>query len=97
MFGRKRIQPGERVGLNLSRADRDLLLDILIMDPGIEDRIRDTPAKRRTVMFTLDELDALAGWVAAEANHTNDRNREDHLDEIYQRIVEVEEMYTEDE
>jgi hypothetical protein len=93
---RRRIPRGQRLGLRLSGADRDLLLDILI-DPAIEDRIRDAPARQRSVMFTLDELDTLAGWVAAEANHTDDRRREDHLDEIYQRIVEIEQMYTEGE
>jgi hypothetical protein len=94
---RQRIPHDQRLGLKLSRADRDLLLDICIMDPDLEDRIRDAPARKRTVMFTLDELDALAGWVAAEANHTSDRRREDHLDEIYRRIVEIEEMYTDGE
>ena len=90
---RRRIPCGQRLGLRLSRADRDLLCDILI-DPEIEDRIRNAPARQRSVMFTLDELDTLAGWVAAEANHTSDRRREDHLDEIYQRIIEIEQIYT---
>jgi len=94
---RRRIPPDQRLGLKLSRADRDLLLDICIMDGDLEDRIRDAPARQRTVMFTLDELDALAGWVAAEANHTSDRRRENHLDEIYRRIVEIEEAYTDGE
>jgi hypothetical protein len=93
---RRRIPRGQRLGLKLSRADRDLLCDIPA-DPAIERRLRNTPGRHRTVMFTLDELDALAGWEAAEANHTSDRRREDYLDEIYQRIVEIEQMYTEGE
>ena len=47
-------------------------------------------------MLTLDELDLLAGYVAAEANHTEDKRRERKLDRIHDRICQVEDTFEEE-
>jgi len=46
-------------------------------------------------MLTLDELELLAGSVAAEANHTEDKKLEQKLDRIHDRICRLEEMFEE--
>jgi hypothetical protein len=69
MSRKKLIQPGEKVGLKLIQAQRSLLLDALLLVPKeVERAIRTTPA-HEPLMFTLDDLDDLAGHVAAGANH----------------------------
>jgi hypothetical protein len=43
--------------------------------------------------FTLDELEDLLGCIAAEANHTPNRQYETELDSLYERLQEVLEGY----
>jgi hypothetical protein len=84
---RKRcIRPGEKVGLKLTQAQRDLLLVSLVLIPReVEEAIRSTPSGE-PLMFTLDELDDLAGHVAAAANHAEDQKLRGKLDRLYEKI-----------
>ena len=97
MAKRIRISRGQPVGLKLTAAERKWLLDALtFVDEEVEDRIRNTPPSEDNVMLTLDELDLLAGSVAAEANHTGDKRTEQRLERIYDRIGQVEDMLEEE-
>jgi hypothetical protein len=87
------IPAGQPVGLRLTRAEREFLLDALVLiDEEVEDKLRNVPPRETKVMLTLDDLDLLAGEVAAEANHTQDSQIERKLDRIYDRIRRLEEM-----
>ena len=80
MTGKRRIRPGEKVGLKLTQAQRGLLLESLLLIPReVEEAIRSTPSGE-PLMFTLDELDDLAGHVAAAANHAEGKTLRDKLD-----------------
>lgn len=69
MARKRRIQPGEKIGLKLTQAERHLLLEALLLPPkGFEQAVRSTPPSE-PLMLGLDELDDLAGHVAAAANH----------------------------
>jgi len=46
--------------------------------------------------FTLDELDELAGYVAAEANHSKVKKLEEELRRLYARFAAVLGSYTDD-
>ena len=97
MVKRIRIPAGQPVGLKLTQAERGFLLDALIdIDGEIEDKLRAVAPGESKVMFTLDELDLLAGSVAAEANHTKDKKLEQKLERIYDRICRLEEMFEEE-
>ena len=86
MTWKRRIRPGEKVGLKLTQAQRDLLLESLVLIPReVEEAIRSTPSGE-PLMFTLDELDDLAGHVAAAANHAEDQTLRGKLDRIYKKI-----------
>ncbi|HUT56537.1 MAG TPA: hypothetical protein VNA25_01540 [Phycisphaerae bacterium] len=86
MVKRIRISRGQPVGLKLTAAERKWLLDALtFLDEEVEDRIRNTPPSEGEVLLTLDELDLLAGSVAAEANHTEDKRLERQLERIHDR------------
>ena len=93
---RKRIQPNERVPIDLSDRERTLILQETFAPEELTDRLRLVPSEGQMLVyrFTLDELDELAGYVAAEANHARDRKLEKELDRIYERIAEVLESYT---
>lgn len=96
MAKRIRIPAGRPVALKLTRSQRDLLADIILLDEEIEDKLNEMPPGETTVMLTLDELDLLAGYVAAEANHTEDKRRERKLDRIHDRICQVEDAFEEE-
>jgi hypothetical protein len=86
MTRKKRIQPGEKVGLRLTQAQRLLLPEALLLIPEeVEQAIRSTPV-HEPLMLTLDDLDDLAGHVAAGANHAEDKSLRDKLDRISRKI-----------
>jgi hypothetical protein len=83
--------------LKLAQAERGFLLDTLIdIDKEVEDKLRAVPPAESKVMLTLDELDLLAGSIAAEANHTEDKKLERRLERIYDRICRLEEKFEEE-
>ena len=86
MTRKKQMKPGEKVGLTLTHAERMLLLNALHgLTEEIRDVMRATPTAQ-PVMFTLDDLDDLEGYVAAEANHTKDKKLRQRLDAISEKI-----------
>ena len=72
---RIRIQPNEKVPLELNERERELVLEHTFADEELTNRLRVVPRKgeRPVFRFTLDDLDELGGFVAAEANHTKDK------------------------
>ena len=97
MAKRIRISRGQPIGLKLAAVERKWLLDTLtFVDEEVEDRIRNTPPSEGEVLLTLEELDLLAGSVAAEANHAEDKSLERRLERIYDRICRLEEKFEEE-
>ncbi len=94
---KKQIQPGEKVPLKLTAAERKLVLDdVTCLDTGYEQIIRDAPSGK-PVMMTLDDLDDFGGYIAAESNHCDDRKKQKKLDAIFERIQSLLETYTDEE
>jgi hypothetical protein len=63
----------EMVGIKLSLEQRKLILgDPIHIHALLADPIRAT-ATGAPVLLTLDDLEELGGYVAAEANHTTDK------------------------
>ena len=94
---RKQIQPGEKVPLKLTAAERKLALeDLLCLDDDYEQIIRDTPSGK-PVMMTLDDLEDFGGFIAAEANHCDDKKKQKKLDAIFQKIENLMDRYTDEE
>ncbi len=94
---RKQIKPGDKVGLKLTAAERMLILNDLIgVDQKHIQTIRDTPPEQ-PVQFTLDELDDLGGYIAAEANHTTDKKLGKTLDRVFEKIQDLLDQHTDEE
>jgi hypothetical protein len=88
-----RIKDTDAVGLKLLPEERQMLLDLPLLDDEISDRLEHTPAGESQVKLALDELDLLAGEIAGHANHTKDRKLGKKLDAICQRIERLEDMF----
>ncbi len=85
-MSKKHIRPGEKVPLKLTAAQRALIVnEVTCLDQGYEQTIRDTPLVE-SIMMTLDELDDFAGFVAAEANHCDQRAKCRQLDAVFEKI-----------
>jgi repressor LexA len=92
------IQPGERVAVQLSPVQRDLILEHAFIDPELAQRLRVAEAEGASIIarLTLDDIDELLGAVAAEANHAKDARLAKGLNTIYERLRDVEEAHTND-
>ena len=54
------------------------------------------PGEPPIYRFTLDDLDELAEYIAAEANHAKDKKRQKEWDRLYARLANVLESYTDE-
>jgi hypothetical protein len=83
---KKIINRAEMVELELSSAERKLLLtDLVLLLPRVEEAIRSTPA-RKPGAISVGDLDFLAGHVAGEANHAKTARTEEILSGLYEKV-----------
>jgi hypothetical protein len=95
---RIRIKPDETVPLELNERERGLILSHTLADEELTNRLRVVPKKgaRPIFRFTLDDLNELGGFVAAKANHTNDKKLRKELDRLFDRIQTTVDSYTDE-
>jgi hypothetical protein len=69
------LGPTKQVPLELNDRERTLILEHTFAHEELTNRLRSVPkpGERPVFRFTLDDLDELAGFVAAEANHAKDK------------------------
>lgn len=98
MTHRKQIAVGEKVPLELTGRERELILKHTFAGSNLTDRLRvmPSPGRRPLYRFTLGDLDELAGYVAAEANHAKVKKLEKELCRLFGRIADVLESYTDE-
>ena len=99
MTQRKRITPGDRIPFRMSIVERDLVVDRAFLDTEIEQLLRTASmsGSRLVVGLTLDDIDDLAGCIAAEANHSDDARARRSLDAIFDRLTKLDAEYTDDD
>ena len=81
-----RDMTGSSIKLKLNQEEIELLRNSIVLGFDIEDKLRCTIAGKREFTFTHEELEELAGYVAGEANHAEDRGQRDMLDCLWDRI-----------
>ncbi len=93
---RIRIKPDEKVPLELNERERQLILEHTFANDELTNRLRIVPRKgeRPVFRFTLDDLDELGGFVAAEGNHTKDKKLRKELERLFDRIQTTLDSYT---
>jgi hypothetical protein len=96
---RKRVHPGEKVPLKLSARERELILEHTFADDELTAPLRIARASNQASVycFTLDDLEELMGYVAAEANHAKDKKLQKELDRLFARMEEVLNSYTDED
>ncbi len=97
MPARIQIRPGEKLPLKLTAAERTLVLEgLTCLDQEIEQVVKDTPTNE-PVMLSLDDLDDFGGYVAAEANHCENKPKAKKLDAIFEKIQALLDKFTDEE
>jgi hypothetical protein len=95
---RKEIAVGEKVSVELNDRERDLIMNHTFAGNDLTNRFRIVPGPGLppSYRFTLDELDELAGYVAADANYAKVKKLEKELRGLYARVADILESYTDE-
>lgn len=95
-MNRRKIQPDEKVMVRMTTRDRELLLEHTLGDPEYAERLRPASTGKGLVgEYTLDDLEDILGYVAAEANHTEDKKLSRQLDALFNRLLRTQRSYDE--
>src|SRR6266404_7779202 len=92
---RKKIKRGQRVEVSFSPRERALVLEHTFTGPELSTALRraQLEAGKYVIRYTLDDLDELLGFVAAEANHSTDKKLRKELDALYVKVRREVESY----
>lgn len=91
---RRKIQPDERVTVHMTLRDRALLLEHSFGDPEYAKRLRPAESGGGLVGdYTLDDLEDMLGYIAAEANHTEKKKLRQELEELHDRLFRIQRSY----
>ena len=92
---RKKIKGGQKVEVRFSPSERVLVLERTFTGPELTTALRRAKldAGKYVARYTLDDLDELLGFVAAEANHSTDKKLRKELDALYARVRREMESY----
>jgi len=84
----KKIKPGQKIAVGFKPRERTLVLDHTFAGPELAMALRKAPLVdgRHIVRYTLDDLDELLGFVAAEANHSAEKKIQKELDALHARL-----------
>jgi hypothetical protein len=99
MRTRKKIPYGQPIDVVFTDRERVLISEHTFADPELTSPL-DAAERRGTKLiakYTLDDLDALLGFVAAAANHTKDRKLEKGLRALFARLHEEMKRYDDGE
>jgi hypothetical protein len=95
VVARKTIASGTAVEVLFTLAERDLIVEHTFAGPDLTDRLQLATVKgtKLAVKYTLDDLDELLGYIAAEANHSENKKLEKQLDKMWGRLKKKMESY----
>ena len=92
---REKISPDQRVELSLTPQERKLICERTLADDALLAplRLAEVRAAKLVVRYTLDDLDELLGYIAAEANHAKNPRRAKDLYRLCDHVRATMEAY----
>lgn len=82
---KKKIPYGTKLPVKLTLRGRDLILDETFCDTRFL-KIAVVTGRGITVEWSLDDIEDIQGFIAAEANHTKNRKLQKELDELSDKL-----------
>ncbi len=95
-MNRKRITYGTKLPVYFSQAELDDVRELTFVDTRLISHAV-IEGKRLRVELSLDDIEELQGYVAAEANHTRDSKLQKRLDKLFDRFQKLLDDYDEQE
>ncbi|MFZ1731391.1 MAG: hypothetical protein WBQ23_14870 [Bacteroidota bacterium] len=95
-MNRKKIPYGTKLPVRLSLEQRDLIADHSFY-PGDAFHTAIMEGEEIRVDLTLDDIEEIQGYVAAEANHCKDRKLQKRLDRLFEVFQEFLDTYDDQE
>lgn len=94
---RTHIQPGQKLELDLTPAERKAILDHLMsLPPEYEAQLKKVHPEQ-PLLLTLDDLEDFSGYVAAESNHTPNKKLRKVLDSAFEKMTDLLDAFTDEE
>ncbi len=85
MKKRKKIPYGTKLPVRLTSHERDLIRDQTFCDPDFA-RLAVVEGQAIRVDLSLDDIEEIQGYVAAEANHTKNKTLQKELDRLFGKL-----------
>lgn len=80
-----KIPQGTKLPVKLTIRERNLILEETFCDPKVL-KVAVVTGKGIEVEWTLDEIEDVQGYIAAEANHTKNSKLERELDKLSDKL-----------
>ena len=82
---KKRIPYGTKLPVKLTLQERDLIRNETLCDPDFA-RLAVIKGKGVILNLSLDDIEEIQGYIAAEANHTKSRKLQKNLDRLFSKF-----------
>lgn len=82
---RKKIPQGTKLPVILTLKERDIIRDMTVGVPDFG-KLGIVEGKNIKLMMSLDDIEDVQGYLAAEANHTENKILQKQLDRIFQKF-----------
>lgn len=94
-MARTKIEPDSAVEVLFTPRERDLVLEHTFAGPNLTERLKlaRVAGAKLALRYTLDDLDELIGYIAAEANHAEDMTIQGEPDALFERLKDEMESY----
>ena len=93
---REKILYGTKLPVKFTLTERDLIRDHTFYHPDFAN-LAVLQGKHIKLNMSLDDIEELQGYVAAEANHTNDSKLQAKLDKIFVKLQNFLDTYDDQE
>ena len=84
-----------QIEIKITLQERDLIMDHTFSGPDLTKRLRiaEIKGKHLSIKYSPNDLDELIGFIAAEANHADDKKLQKKLDKLFDKLSLVLENY----
>jgi hypothetical protein len=81
----------EQIEIKFTEQERELIIDHTFAGSDLTNnlKISEIKGKHLIAKYTIYDLDELIGFIAAEANHTEDKKLEKKLDKLFERLSRI--------
>ena len=81
----------EQIEIKFTKQEKELIIDHTFAGPDLTNKLKiaEIKGKHLIAKYTIYDLDELIGFIAAEANHTEDKKVEKKLDKLFERLSRI--------